>query len=270
MRKSNTLATRPPIFHVASRWSGPYLRRIIASVKAEYPNVPLTLYANGSGGLLERLAATGADVIGVDWTTDMADARARIPANVSVQGNVDPAILFASKVRREGRGGVRGGSGRVGAGVGQDVGWGLACGAMGCRGSASRRGGLRPPRSPAMEWEVMEGLGAQVRWETGRGLGSGEVAEASCTRSRGWGCAMRSWACVTGGRGCTGHTLGVCHPASRGCQQKFLSMVGGESEAGPTYGKPGASAGGVEEHLRWVAVAFQRGLRRQRVRGQPT
>lgn len=79
------------------RWSGPYLRRIIASVKAEYPNVPLTLYANGSGGLLERLAATGADVIGVDWTTDMADARARIPANVSVQGNVDPAILFASK-----------------------------------------------------------------------------------------------------------------------------------------------------------------------------
>ncbi len=82
----------------ALRWSGPYLKRIIASVKAEYPTVPLTLYANGSGGLLERLATTGADVIGVDWTTDMADARRRIPANQSVQGNVDPAILFASHV----------------------------------------------------------------------------------------------------------------------------------------------------------------------------
>ncbi|EFJ42779.1 uroporphyrinogen decarboxylase chloroplast precursor [Volvox carteri f. nagariensis] len=79
------------------KWSGPYLKRIIASVKAEYPTVPLTLYANGSGGLLERLAATGADVVGVDWTTDMSDARRRIDSNVSVQGNVDPAILFASK-----------------------------------------------------------------------------------------------------------------------------------------------------------------------------
>ncbi|GLC41449.1 Uroporphyrinogen decarboxylase 2, chloroplastic [Pleodorina starrii] len=79
------------------KWSGPYLKRIIASVKAEYPTVPLTLYANGSGGLLERLSATGADVVGVDWTTDMGDARRRIDSNVSVQGNVDPAILFASQ-----------------------------------------------------------------------------------------------------------------------------------------------------------------------------
>jgi hypothetical protein len=81
------------------RWSGPYLKRIISSVKADYPTVPLTLYANGSGGLLERLAATGVDVVGVDWTTDMADARRRIDSNVSLQGNVDPAILFASQVR---------------------------------------------------------------------------------------------------------------------------------------------------------------------------
>lgn len=89
------LRTRSPR---TCRWSGPYLKRIIASVKAEYPTVPLTLYANGSGGLLERLATTGADVIGVDWTTDMADARRRIPSTQSVQGNVDPAILFASHV----------------------------------------------------------------------------------------------------------------------------------------------------------------------------
>ncbi|KXZ46179.1 hypothetical protein GPECTOR_46g248 [Gonium pectorale] len=58
-------------------WSGTFLKRSIASVKAEYPTVPLMLYANGSGGLLERLATTGADVIGVDWTTDMADDGAR-------------------------------------------------------------------------------------------------------------------------------------------------------------------------------------------------
>jgi uroporphyrinogen decarboxylase len=51
---------------------------MIASVKATHPGTPLTLYANGSGGLLERLGGTGADVVGLDWTVDMADARARL------------------------------------------------------------------------------------------------------------------------------------------------------------------------------------------------
>jgi uroporphyrinogen decarboxylase len=78
------------------RWSGPYLKRMMTAVKARHPNVPLTLYANGSGGLLERMAGTGADVIGLDWTVDMADARRRLGPNVSVQGNVDPVVLFAS------------------------------------------------------------------------------------------------------------------------------------------------------------------------------
>ncbi len=57
-------------------------------VKATHPNTPLTLYANGSGGLLERMAGTGADVIGLDWTVDMADARRRLGANQAVQVGV--------------------------------------------------------------------------------------------------------------------------------------------------------------------------------------
>jgi len=86
------------------RWSGRYLTRMIAAVKAARPGVPLMLYANGSGGLLERMAVTGADVIGLDWTVDMADARVRIAAACaaagmarapSVQGNLDPVVLFA-------------------------------------------------------------------------------------------------------------------------------------------------------------------------------
>lgn len=79
------------------RWSGPYLTRMIKSVKARHPRVPLTLYANGSGGLLERMGATGADVIGLDWTVDMGDARRRLGAGQSVQGNVDPTVLFAER-----------------------------------------------------------------------------------------------------------------------------------------------------------------------------
>lgn len=45
----------------------------------------MTLYANGSGGLIERMGKTGADVIGLDWTIDMADARRRLGADKSVQ-----------------------------------------------------------------------------------------------------------------------------------------------------------------------------------------
>lgn len=67
------------------RWSRPYIERIIRKTKLEHPTVPITVYANGSGGLLERLGSTGADVIGLDWTVDMADARKRLGPNVSVQ-----------------------------------------------------------------------------------------------------------------------------------------------------------------------------------------
>jgi len=79
------------------RWSGPYLKRMVQSVKAVHPTVPLTLYINGSGGLLERIKATGVDVVGIDWTVDMADARQRLGNDICLQGNVDPAILFATQ-----------------------------------------------------------------------------------------------------------------------------------------------------------------------------
>ncbi len=83
------------------KWSRPYIERIVKKVKATHPNVPLTLYANGSGGLLERMGATGADVIGLDWTSDIADARRRLGPNVAVQGNVDPVILFGTEAAIE-------------------------------------------------------------------------------------------------------------------------------------------------------------------------
>lgn len=43
------------------------------------------------------MASTGVDVISVDWTVDMAEARKRIGQNLAVQGNVDPAALFGPK-----------------------------------------------------------------------------------------------------------------------------------------------------------------------------
>ena len=82
----------PP--HMWEIWSKPYIEVVVNKVRATHPGVPLTLYANGSGGLLERMATTGVDCIGLDWTIDMADGRRRV-GDKSVQGNVDPAVLFA-------------------------------------------------------------------------------------------------------------------------------------------------------------------------------
>ena len=75
----------------------PYLKRIVEEVKVTHPNLPLVLYASGSGGLLERLQTTGADVISLDGTVDMKDARRRLGPEQAVQGNMDPVTLFASK-----------------------------------------------------------------------------------------------------------------------------------------------------------------------------
>ena len=78
-------------------FSGPYIARIVREVKATHPSLPLILYASGSGGMLERMAATGVDCVSVDQSVDMADARARLGANKAVQGNLDPAWLFGSR-----------------------------------------------------------------------------------------------------------------------------------------------------------------------------
>lgn len=77
-------------------WSKPYIKKIVSTVKARCPGVPLVLYINGNGGLLERMRETGVDVIGLDWTVDIKDGRQRLGHSVGVQGNVDPALLFSS------------------------------------------------------------------------------------------------------------------------------------------------------------------------------
>jgi uroporphyrinogen decarboxylase len=71
----------------------PYTRKIIAGVKDT--GVPITLYMNGAGQVLEDLAASGADVVGVDWRVDLGEAFDRIGDRVAIQGNMDPCKLYA-------------------------------------------------------------------------------------------------------------------------------------------------------------------------------
>jgi len=75
----------------------PYQQRIVQQVKATHPDTPLILYISGSAGVLERMGQSGVDIVSVDWTVDMAEARQRLGAEMGVQGNVDPCALFGSK-----------------------------------------------------------------------------------------------------------------------------------------------------------------------------
>jgi uroporphyrinogen decarboxylase len=74
----------------------PYLSE--AARMARTTGVPVIVFCPGSGWALEEIAtATGADVIGVDWQTDAAEARRRLPASeVALQGNLDPCWLYGS------------------------------------------------------------------------------------------------------------------------------------------------------------------------------
>jgi uroporphyrinogen decarboxylase len=71
----------------------PVMQGIVADLKAT--GVPVIVYANGGAALLERLARTGADVVGVDHRVPLDDAWARLGEGVAVMGNLDPTALFA-------------------------------------------------------------------------------------------------------------------------------------------------------------------------------
>ena len=58
--------------------------------------IPVILFTKGAGELLADMAETGCDALGVDWTTDLAEARQLTGDMVALQGNLDPAVLRES------------------------------------------------------------------------------------------------------------------------------------------------------------------------------
>ena len=74
-----------------------YTRRVVAQLKrqADGRQVPVIVFTKGGGQWLERIASIGADVVGLDWTCDLGDARRRVDDRVALQGNIDPMVLFA-------------------------------------------------------------------------------------------------------------------------------------------------------------------------------
>ncbi len=58
--------------------------------------IPTILFTKGAGGRLANMAASGCDALGVDWTTDLGEARRLTDGRVALQGNLDPSVLYAS------------------------------------------------------------------------------------------------------------------------------------------------------------------------------
>ncbi|MCK0753722.1 uroporphyrinogen decarboxylase [Chromohalobacter japonicus] len=75
-----------------------YMARIVEGLIREHDgrHVPVILFTKQGGQWLETIADSGADAVGLDWTTELSDARVRVGDRVALQGNLDPNVLFAS------------------------------------------------------------------------------------------------------------------------------------------------------------------------------
>ena len=107
-------------------------KALVAAVRAA--GVPVIYFPNGATTILDRIAAVGADVYGIDWRLPIDEARARMQphapsgATVAVQGNLDPSLLLgpvsvleARAVDVVRRGGKRGHVFNLGHGITPDV-----------------------------------------------------------------------------------------------------------------------------------------------------
>ena len=84
--------------HAYQRFSLKPMQKIVRGLKreAEGRKVPVIMFTKGGGQWLESMADTGPDALGLDWTTDIGQARQRVGNKVALQGNMDPSVLYAS------------------------------------------------------------------------------------------------------------------------------------------------------------------------------
>jgi uroporphyrinogen decarboxylase len=71
-----------------------YIRRVLESLRDQGSRVPTIVFTTGGGQWLDRIAASGCDAVGLDWTTDIGAARRQVGMRVALQGNLDPMVLL--------------------------------------------------------------------------------------------------------------------------------------------------------------------------------
>ena len=75
------------------RFALPYARQVVDAVSDT--GLPIIYFSRATGGMLEAVARSRADVIGIDWSTDLGEGWRRLGPDVAVQGNLDPVALLA-------------------------------------------------------------------------------------------------------------------------------------------------------------------------------
>ncbi|MDH4396272.1 MAG: uroporphyrinogen decarboxylase [Limnobacter sp.] len=84
------------------KFSLAYIRQIVKALPLQAnrgtftEDIPSIVFTKGGGLWLEDIASTGASAVGVDWTVNLGQARARVGDRCAIQGNLDPNVLFAS------------------------------------------------------------------------------------------------------------------------------------------------------------------------------
>lgn len=91
--------------HAYEEFSLAYMKKIVAGLIREHDGrkIPVILFTKNGGHWLEKIVASDCDCVGLDWTLPLNEARARIGDKVSLQGNMDPAVLYgdAAAIKKE-------------------------------------------------------------------------------------------------------------------------------------------------------------------------
>lgn len=75
-----------------------YMEKVVTALRNNVAtqNIPTILFTKNGGQWLDKIANTGCQAVGIDWTTDLHQAKSQIGDKVALQGNLDPCVLYAS------------------------------------------------------------------------------------------------------------------------------------------------------------------------------
>jgi uroporphyrinogen decarboxylase len=74
-----------------------YIAEIVRLVKEHARDTPIIVFCKGANYALSEIASTGCDVISLDWTIDLAEAKELLGGGVALQGNLDPSLLYTTE-----------------------------------------------------------------------------------------------------------------------------------------------------------------------------
>ncbi|MFT6835325.1 MAG: uroporphyrinogen decarboxylase [Francisellaceae bacterium] len=73
-----------------------YMKKIISEIKSEYKDIPVIMFTKGGGFWLKQMVCSGADALGLDWSINISEAKITVDNKVTLQGNLDPAVLYGN------------------------------------------------------------------------------------------------------------------------------------------------------------------------------